>query len=224
MSSNMTLSLMGLYNYDPTIFENMTLPTGVSKDTLVDNLLVECAEFEILYPDADFMKTFIGKWSDSRIDSWTKLNDYFNIVLNPTNEYDFERKRTPNLTKTKSGTETDTQNGQISDSGNNDRTADLTETDSVSAYNSSTFENRSKTTTSGTDKYAIGNTRTFTNLANVKSFANRQDSETGTDTITEKGHRSDLAKLIESAIALSVHNIYELIIEEFKARFCLLIY
>ena len=46
-----TLSILGLYNYDNTIFDDFALPAQMNteKETLIDNLLMECAEFEILY-------------------------------------------------------------------------------------------------------------------------------------------------------------------------------
>lgn len=222
MFSNM--SIIGIMEYDSTVFDNLHLPEGMTFATMVDYIVNECAELELLYPDASYLKTVIGSWSAARLPSWEKLYAYYNVIIDPENEYDFERKRTPDLKYTKSGSEADTQTGSIGDSGNNDRTADLTVTASVSAYNSNTYENRDQTKTSGTDKYSIGNTRTFNNYANTKTFTNRQDAESGTDTVTEKGHRSDLARLIQSAIALSVNNMYELITEEFKEKFCLLVY
>ena len=84
-----TLSILGMYNHDETLFDNMVVPTGVNKETLIDNILVECAELELLYPNLTFMKTYLGKWSLSRIDSWTKINNYYNVVINPINEFDY---------------------------------------------------------------------------------------------------------------------------------------
>lgn len=297
--SNITLSILGMYNHDETLFDNMVVPTGVNKETLIDNILVECAELELLYPNLNFMKTYLGKWSLSRIDSWNKINNYYNVVINPINEFDYTKTRTANLTTAKTGTETDVKTGNkeltktgsetdnltktgsetdiltkngtesnnrtgsITDTGSNNRTANLTNTNQVSAYNSSDWENREKNTETGTDNHALSNTQTFNNLTDTVSFTNRSDNntktftnrsdnstktftnrkdtetynditdttthntsvaETGTDTITETGHKTDPAKLIESALVLAVNNIYEFITNEFKEKFCLLIY
>ena len=57
-----TLSVLGLYNYDESIFDNMALPVTdhLVKDTLIQNILVECSELEIVYPDPDIFKLNIG--------------------------------------------------------------------------------------------------------------------------------------------------------------------
>lgn len=224
MFTKATLSVLGLYNYDPDLFALMQIPEDLDGDVLVENILMECAELETIYPDPNFMKFAINSWSKKELPVWEKLSDLWAIDLAAADEYDFERKRTPDLKLTKTGTETDTQTGNITDSGNNDRTADLTVTGSVSAYNASTFENRDKTTTSGTDKYAIGNTRTFNSVATAKTFNNRQDAETGNETITEKGRKKPLYELVSGASDIAVNNIYDYITDSFKKRFCILVY
>ena len=59
-----TLSILGLYRYDPTLFDNFQIPTALDKTVLIDNLLLECAELEVLYPDLDFLKFIIGRWRE----------------------------------------------------------------------------------------------------------------------------------------------------------------
>ena len=67
-----TLSILGLYNYDSTIFDNLVTPFE-DNENLIQNILMECAELEILYPDADFMKFAIGAWSQKQLPIWNKL-------------------------------------------------------------------------------------------------------------------------------------------------------
>ena len=46
--SNITLSVLGLYNYDDTLFDPMVVPDGVDKtNVLIPNLLSELAELEV---------------------------------------------------------------------------------------------------------------------------------------------------------------------------------
>ena len=52
----MRLSVLGLYQYDNSIFADMLIPSALDRETLINNVLLECAELEILYPDADFFK------------------------------------------------------------------------------------------------------------------------------------------------------------------------
>ena len=53
--STMNLTLIGMYNYDPTIFDDLTLPPEIDKQLFIDNLLMRSGEFELLYPSADFL-------------------------------------------------------------------------------------------------------------------------------------------------------------------------
>lgn len=71
--SNSTLSLLGLYTWDNTIFDNMVLPDEIDASNLVDNLLMETAELEILYTDPDVMKAAIGVWSRRRLHTWQRM-------------------------------------------------------------------------------------------------------------------------------------------------------
>ena len=48
-----TLTLIGLYNEDNTIFDLFTVPAGLNKETLVNNILLRSGEFEVLYPVRD---------------------------------------------------------------------------------------------------------------------------------------------------------------------------
>lgn len=239
MSSKITLSVLGLYNYDETIFNNMKIPESVDRETLINNILMECSEFEVLYPDAPFFKFAVEAWSKKEYPVWDKLNTIWNTDIDVNNEYDYERKRTPNISHTKTGTETETPSGQIIDSATNASTSENrnqvtdnnTATTAVSAYNASTFENRDQvtnnntatTTESASNTSTSGNTRSFNQYKNEKEF-NTVNSETGSETITEKGHKRSAAELIKEATDAAIFNIYDYITESFKERFCILVY
>lgn len=75
MSNGQLLSIMGLYNYYPAIFDNFKVPKQIDKQVLINNLILELAELELLYPSADLMRTAIGYWSDSRIHEWERVAD-----------------------------------------------------------------------------------------------------------------------------------------------------
>lgn len=77
-----TLSILGLYNYDSTIFDNLVTPFE-DNDNLIQNILIECAELEILYPDADFMKFAIGAWSQKQLPIWSRLYNTEKLEYNP---------------------------------------------------------------------------------------------------------------------------------------------
>ena len=86
-----TLSYMGMYDYDNTLFDNFQIPAGVDKDNLIISLLSECAELEALYPSAPTFKKILGAWSANRLPSWervkTALEEEYSSIEN-TNRFE----------------------------------------------------------------------------------------------------------------------------------------
>lgn len=67
------LSINGLYTYRPDLFDGFNLPDGLNKDDLIFNLLMQCSELTVTYPDADFMKEAITRWSKNRLNVWERI-------------------------------------------------------------------------------------------------------------------------------------------------------
>lgn len=68
-----TLSLLALANDNNDLFNDMVLPTDIDAPTMIANLLIETAEMEVIYPDADAMRDAIGIWSASRLHAWESI-------------------------------------------------------------------------------------------------------------------------------------------------------
>ena len=79
------ISVLGLYTADNTLFDNLVLPDGVDKDTLIAEIISECADLEVLYPDSDYMKMLIGYWSGGMLDNWQKMFDALGQNYDPLN-------------------------------------------------------------------------------------------------------------------------------------------
>lgn len=90
----MTLSLLGLYQYDNRIFDGLALPQGVDKETLVNNLLSEAAEFEVLYPEPRFLSNMISAWSAKELPVWEKLVETLHYEYDPISNYDRNEEST----------------------------------------------------------------------------------------------------------------------------------
>lgn len=78
----MILSIMGMYDYDDTLFEGFTVP-GDLKEDCINNILIECAELEIIYPEYDILKKAITVWSNSNQISWQKIYNTMTVEYNP---------------------------------------------------------------------------------------------------------------------------------------------
>ena len=114
------MTLIGLYNYDNTIFDLLNVPEGLTKDTLVNNILLRSSEFEVLYPDPDFMKSAIGDFSNAWQPTFERWVNALALEYNPLENYDRKEDWT------------DTRNGH--NSGTTSGTTSSTTTNKVSAY------------------------------------------------------------------------------------------
>ena len=81
-------TLMGMYNYDNTIFNEMILPTGIDADLFKSSLLIEKGEFEVLFPDPDFMKNAIKIWSAKWYRTFSEWLRGTQAQFNPIYNYD----------------------------------------------------------------------------------------------------------------------------------------
>ena len=61
-----TISILGLYNLNNALFDDIALPAGVDQSLLVNNLVTDLAELELIYSDYNFMKFMIHSPSPSR--------------------------------------------------------------------------------------------------------------------------------------------------------------
>lgn len=88
----MFLSIMGMYEYDDSLFDGLDVPTYTDKNNVVhvvdktkviQSILLNCAELEILYPNFDTMKLAIGVWSAAEQDTWKKMYATVMMEYNP---------------------------------------------------------------------------------------------------------------------------------------------
>lgn len=86
--SSSKLTMIGLYNYDPDIFENLTFPEGINKDTAVNEILIRSGEFEVLYPQPEFLKLMITHWGFKHYRTFEKWIEALNIEFEPLYNYD----------------------------------------------------------------------------------------------------------------------------------------
>lgn len=83
-----TLSLLGLYSFRGDILDDFQLPAGIDRDDFIEMLLFDTAELELLTPDPDIMKQLLGRWSNVRVNAWSKMLDTETVEYNPIHNYD----------------------------------------------------------------------------------------------------------------------------------------
>ena len=88
MSTMQRLTLIGMYNYDNTLFDNVTLPDGYDKELFINALLLEHGEKPVLYPDVDFMKFSLGIISHKWEYELKRLYEALTAEYDPVSNYD----------------------------------------------------------------------------------------------------------------------------------------
>lgn len=199
-----TMTLIGLYNYDPTIFDLMTLPAGIDKEQVKDNILIQSSDFEILYPDPDFIKVAAKRWSDKwyfTFDKWLKA---LAIEYDPLNNYDRHEEYED------TGTETRADSGTSSGTTKSDGT---TQHD-ISAYDSSTMREDTKDTTNatGTDSTSSSSNGTTATSLNHKAHLYGNIGVTTSQ------------QMLEAELQVARFNLIDQITECFINEFCILVY
>lgn len=88
MSTSQRLTLIGLMNYDPTLFDNLILPDGYDLDTFIDSLMLEHGEKCVLYSNPDFMKNAIGAWGRKWALELERIYNALTAEYDPIYNYD----------------------------------------------------------------------------------------------------------------------------------------
>lgn len=130
------ITLIGMYNWDNTLFDLMQLPAGIDKDVLCNNILIRSGDFESLYGDPDFIKSAVGIWSRKWYRTFDKWQKALQLSYDPISNYDRHEEWTTDDTGSQSSRSTDTSTASTNS----------TSTDKVSAYNSNALVNDKENT------------------------------------------------------------------------------
>ena len=170
------LSIMGLYYANPHIFDGFKTPDGIDRQTAIDQILQDCAELEIIFPNPDYMTVAIKRWSDISQTMWERLYNTTVIEYNPIHNYDRTEERDLHVNGTTDNRHT------------------------VAAFNSSELEPTYGDNSRG-ESSDTGTLRTYGNIG---------------VTTTQQ--------MLESERKTVLYNIYDTIVNQFKQRFCIMVY
>lgn len=233
---------MHLNNDD--LFSGITLPEGIDKDTLIENILLRGGEFEVVYSDPNFMQYAIGSWSRKWYRTFLKWITALNIDYNPLENYDrFEDwtdtgDKGNDMTRTLNNKDKRTLNTEDKETRNiSDATvynSTMTSTKQVSAFDSSTYQPSEQDTDlhTGTDTTNGTGTDTFNHTGsdtmdhsgtiNDKGIENTKDIHTGR--IHGNIGVTTSQQMLQSELDLALWNIYEHITDLFLTEFIIPIY
>lgn len=182
-----TLTLIGLYNYDSTLFDDMALPSGIDKTMTVSAILTRSGEFEVLYPEIDFMKQMISFTANKWNRTFTKWYEALQLTYDPIYNYDRYEEWTDNGTDTGNITKHGTDSGTITDSGTDTGTINHTTTDTGTLTNSGTTGNDESSSSSGQTDTLVNayNNNTLVEDGQSKSTQSATSKSSGTSNNTE---------------------------------------
>lgn len=231
------LTIMGLYNYDNTIFDNLMLPDGVDKPTLIDNIVLETAELECIYPTPVFLKTAIGLWSNVQFLTWDRVYSAMNLDYNPIENYDRQETETTTGTRAHSGKDTTTRSGTVSETGSTTASTQGTASESgtttnkIAGFDSTTLVDHDSSTGSNTrqasDSSTGSSTRSGTDSSTQELTHGEQIADSGSRTSRIHGNIgvTTSQQMLQSELDLAPNlNIYQYITADFRKRFCVEVY
>lgn len=186
-----TVSILGLLNYDNSIFDDMVVPSVIDKTLLVEDIVENCAELELLYPDVPTMKRIIPNWSARRLPVWTRMGEALAAEYNLLHNYD----RTETWTDTREGEKNVTGSRSVDRDGDN-----------VHAETSSGTEGRT-TTTSGTEDKTVTTAGTDNKSITTHSETESAGTTDTDETITNKVVGYDSTALVNHDQAVKDGNV-----------------
>lgn len=201
------LTLLGLENWlqpAKSLFNDLTFPDSIDKETAVGVILQECGEFETLYPDPDYLAGSIKLWGLKHYFTFQKWAEALEAEYNPIENYD----RYEEWTDTGSGT----QKADIKTSGTNNGS---TQTDTrVSTYESSTLHIRDRVNGTSRDTTA------------TQSGSTQQTDGTSHHVGHVHGNIGVTTgqQMVQSSLDLYKWNLYQHIADLFKIEFCVMTY
>lgn len=111
------MTLYGMYQYDHTLFDGVTLPEGMNKDLMVNQIIRQSGDLFPYYQVPPQVKLAVTEWFTRRKPNFEKLWDGFTAEYNPIENYDRheESTETPNITHTleNSGEDSSTNEAEV---------------------------------------------------------------------------------------------------------------
>lgn len=229
MSREAKISLMGLATWNPDLFDDFNWPAAFSqdedpldKDAFLDELYSQTAELEILYPDPALMQRLLASWSKVRLPVWDHLWETTQYQYNPIENYD----------RIEEGTDTDTHSG--TDSYGNSVTHTGTDTN-TSTPDTAHYEAAYDSAASGDNDGLVKSSRDAGEIVDATVYGSTETTG-GTQTYGHKitkGHGLHVhgnigtvtaQDMIKQEREIAMFNLYDTMIDEFKQRFCILVY
>lgn len=206
--ATMKITLIGMYNIDNTLFDNMILPEDIDRETFINSLLTEAGEFEVLYANPDFMKFNIGTWSRKWQRTFEKWVQGLKAEWNPIENYDRYEEWEDNGNKNGTTHSSGSDRTDVKGKGSNE--------DKVSAYDSSSYQPKNM---SESNSESGSTSTTSADYSNTETSGNKHIGHIhGNIGVTQS------SEMLANWFSISEWNIYSHMIDLFKSEMLIPVY
>lgn len=210
------LSILGLYEYDPTIFDGLTLPTAADitneadkvsdpfvpdKAAFIKFLCWQLAEVSVVYASAPAIKAMITLWSEVRLPVWKAIYNTLLYKYNPIWNKDGKIIEEHDLTIVD---DYNVKDMETANTGNIDN--------EVTGYDTNSYS---------------PNTRQVLDTASTQNGnTNNVHTDKGKITRTEGGNIgvTMTQEMIRQQRDVVEFNLYDYIMQDFKQQFCVMVW
>lgn len=220
------ITLIGLESFlEPnSVFDELTLPAGIDLETLKGTIFLRCQEFELLYPDPEFMRSAVKIWGMKNYWTFNKWVELINKQYDPLYNKDYFEEYKDTHSGAESGSGTSSQTDDHTRTDNLKSETDGTVTHAEKAFNDTYMVDTSKDTTDGEVKHT-GTQRDAGSLNGTYSDS-KNDSYTNNHTYHGYGNIgiTSAQELFQRQAEVARFNLYEQIADLFCQEFCIMIY
>jgi hypothetical protein len=153
----MRITLYGWLQYDPTLFDDVTLPDTFDKQYMIDEIIMRSGDLFTYHQQPAFLKRNITNWFNRNYEQFLRMMDALLKEYNPIENYDRteDTTTTPGVTRTEAHTGTDTEAHTGTDkhyeSGTDTEAASGTDTEAYSGTDTEAYSGTDTEAHSGTD-------------------------------------------------------------------------
>ena len=210
------ITLIGFNNYYENLWDLLSVPSGIDKELLINNILMKGGEFEVLYSNPEFMKNMIGVWSAKWLHTMERWVKALSINYDPLENYD-RREEWDDVGSRK----TDTKRNE-SAKGSDDSTSSGTgSTENVrSAFDASDYQPHDKSTSTSTgSNNSVSSTTASGTIDEKEDTKNRRTGRAhGNIGVTTS------QQMLQSELDIAKWNLYDEIADLFLSEFCVYTY
>ena len=235
-----SLTIFGLYEYNPDVFSYLEVPMQLAKEDVIMEILAECSDFALVYPDYDIMKMLVGVWSRNEHLIWQRLAESEEIEYNPIENYDRYEESNRSVVNNSRGSangrstavQADEQKSETNSTGVNNTQNTNSQVNGQTSYDSDLFKDTSRSNVNGvsSSQSMTGDSSkgsTVSTGATERSDSSENESA-GNETFTSHIHGNigvtQAADMLERFREVSQFCTVDYIVKSFKNRFCVQVY